>query len=329
MRAGLFIPQGWRHDLLGIEPAQQWQVMNSLAQHADAGPWESIWVYDHFHTVPVPSEEATHEAWTLMAAFAASTTRVRLGQMCTCMSYRHPAYLAKVAATVDIVSGGRTEMGIGGGWYEHEWRAYGYGFPPIGTRLGRLREGVEIMRQAWTTGVATLHGEHYQVDGAIVRPLPLQTGGIPLWVAGGGEKVTLRIAAEYAQYTNFGGKPDEFERKSAILRQHCTELGTNFDAIVRSANYNVLVADTEREVTERIDALRARVLPYLGAERTESFLAEYGGGALAVGTPEQIVERLRDLQRRGLGYGIFYFPEAAYDRSGIELFEREVLTELD
>jgi F420-dependent oxidoreductase-like protein len=285
-------------------------------------------VYDHFHTVPVPSQEATHEAWTLMSAFAATTSRVRLGQMCTCMSYRNPAYLAKVAATVDIISGGRTEMGIGGGWYEHEWRAYGYDFPSAGTRLGRLREGVDIMRQAWTTGSATLDGKHYQVDGAIVRPLPLQPGGIPIWIAGGGEKVTLRIAAEYAQYANFDGSPDGFEHKSAILRAHCANAGTDFGAITRSANYNVIVGRDEAEVAERIAAVRARVLPHLGAARADDFVAEYTGGALAVGTPEQIVERLADMTRRGLGYGIFYFPEAAYDRSGIELFEREVVPAL-
>ena len=208
MRFGLFVPQGWRLDLAGIAPAEQWSVMRDLAQAADRGPWESIWVYDHFHTVPVPTEEATHEAWTLMAAFAASTDRVRLGQMCTCMSYRNPAYLAKVAATVDVVSGGRVEMGIGGGWYEHEWRAYGYGFPSAGERLGRLDEGVQIMRQAWTEGRATLAGKYYQVDGAVVRPLPLQEGGIPLWIAGGGERKTLRIAAQYADYTNFDATPD-------------------------------------------------------------------------------------------------------------------------
>lgn len=328
MRFGLFIPQGWRHDLVDIDPAKHWEVMNSLAQHADAGAWESIWVYDHFHTVPVPSEEATHEAWTLMAAFAASTSRVRLGQMCTCMSYRNPAYLAKVAATVDIVSGGRTEMGIGGGWYEHEWRAYGYGFPSAGTRLGRLREGVDIMRQAWTTGSATLDGKHYQVDGAIVRPLPLQPGGIPIWVAGGGEKVTLKIAAQFASYTNFDGSPDGFDHKSAILKQHCSDVGTDFTAITRSANYNVIIASTEAEVAARIGTVRARVLPHLGEEKTDAFIAEYTGRALAVGTPAQIVERLRDMEGRGMNYGIFYFPEAAYDRSGIELFEREVMPAL-
>jgi F420-dependent oxidoreductase-like protein len=329
MRFGIFVPQGWRHDLLGIEPAQQWEVMKGLAQAADSGPWESLWVYDHFHTVPVPSEEATHEAWTLMSAFAAVTDRVRLGQMCTCVSYRNPAYLAKVAATVDIVSGGRTEMGIGGGWYEHEWRAYGYGFPKVGDRLGRLDEGVQIMKQAWTTGSATLHGRHYQVDGAIVRPLPLQEGGIPLWIAGGGEKVTLRIAAQYADYTNFAGHPEEFAHKSEILRQHTVDLGTDFDRIVRSANYNTIVAATEAEVTDRIDALEARVTPYLGEHRAEQFVAEYKSGhALAVGTPEQVVERLTEVKELGLGYSIHYFPEAAYDRSSIELFEREVMPAL-
>jgi F420-dependent oxidoreductase-like protein len=329
MRFGIFVPQGWRHDLVGIDPAEHWAVMRDLAQHADAGPWESIWVYDHFHTVPVPTDEATHEAWTLMAAFAAATDRVRLGQMCTCMSYRNPAYLAKVAATIDVISGGRVEMGIGGGWYEHEWRAYGYGFPRAGERLKRLEEGVQIMRQAWTTGTATLDGEHYQVDGAIVRPLPLQEGGIPLWIAGGGEKVTLRIAARHARYTNFAGNPEDFTRKSELLRRHTEEVGTDFDAIVRSANYNTIVASTEQEVADRIDALEARVTPFIGEAEAAKFVAEYKSDhALAVGTPAQVVERLSHMKELGLGYSIHYFPEAAYDRSSMELFEREVLPAL-
>jgi F420-dependent oxidoreductase-like protein len=329
MRFGIFIPQGWRHDLVGIDPAEQWAVMSGLAAHADAGPWESIWVYDHFHTVPIASEQATHEAWTLMAAFAASTTRVNLGQMCSCMSYRNPAYLAKIAATVDIISGGRAQMGIGAGWYEEEWRAYGYGFPRAGERLERLDEGVQIMKQAWTTGSATLNGKHYQVDGAIVRPLPLQKGGIPLWIAGGGEKVTLRIAAQYADYTNFGGTPEEFSHKSAILRGHTDAIGRDFGSIVRSANYNVVIADTEAEVQKRLDAIEARVTPYLGKERAAAFIAEYHSeNALGVGTPQQIIERLSEMKRLGMGYFIHYFPEAAYDRSGMELFEREVIPAL-
>src|SRR5690625_4253515 len=177
MDFGFFIPQGWRFDLVGIDPSSHWEVMSGLGQYADDGPWDSVWVYDHFHTSPVPSDEATHEAWSLMAALAAATDRVKLGQMCTCMGYRNPAYLAKVAATVDIISGGRTQMGIGGGWYEHEWRAYGYGFPRAGERLGMLDEGVQIMRDAWRTGRATLDGRYYQVSDAIVAPRPLQPQG--------------------------------------------------------------------------------------------------------------------------------------------------------
>ena len=328
MRFGTFIPQGWRFDLVDIDPAEHWTTMNTLAQRADAGPWESLWVYDHFHTTPEPSQEATHEAWTLMGAFAASTSRIRLGQMCTCMGYRNPAYLAKVAATVDHVSGGRIEMGIGGGWYEHEWRAYGYGFPEIPDRLKMLREGVDIMHQAWTTGSATLDGDYYQVDGAIVRPLPVQQGGIPFWIAGGGEKVTLRIAAKYAAYTNFNGGAENFTRKSEILRGHTDKLGRDFASITRSANFNTVIAETEAEVQERLDAIFARVKPYLSDSGYEHFRNAYSAGEALVGTVEQVSEQLAEMQKAGMGYAIHYFPEAAYDTSGISLFEREVIPAL-
>ncbi|NMR18917.1 LLM class F420-dependent oxidoreductase [Cellulomonas fimi] len=323
MRFGLFIPQGWRLDLVGIDPRDQWPVMRRLAEHADGGTvWESLWVYDHFHTTPEPTQEATHEAWALMAALAASTDRVRLGQMCTCMSYRNPAYLAKVASTVDVVSGGRVEMGIGAGWYEHEWRAYGYGFPRAGERIARLDEGVQIMRRLWETGTATLDGEHYQVDGALGYPQPLQEGGIPLWIAGGGEKKTLRIAAQHARYTNFFGSPEEFVHKSGILEEHCRGVGRDFGEITRSANFNVVVGASEADVDHKLEWVREHyrgVIP----ERADKTAEELRGGYLT-GTPEQLVERLQHLEGLGLGYAITYFADAAYDPGSIELFEREV-----
>jgi F420-dependent oxidoreductase-like protein len=326
MRFGTFIPQGWRLDLAGIEPDRQWAVMRELAQWADAGPWESLWVYDHFHTVPVPTEEATHEAWTLMAAFAASTERIRLGQMCTCMGYRNPAYLAKVAATVDHVSAGRVEMGIGGGWYEHEWRAYGYGFPPVGERLGMLDEGVQIMRQAWTQGVSTLAGEHYQVDGAICRPLPVQHGGIPLWIAGGGETKTLRIAARYADYTNFDATPETFTRKSEILAGHCRDLGRDFEEIVRSGNYNVVIGETDTDVRDKLAWIVAHYEPLVPPDQLERYRNMFESGPL-VGTPELIVQRLREAAAMGLSYAITNFVDLAYDRSSADLFARQVVPE--
>jgi F420-dependent oxidoreductase-like protein len=335
VRFGLFVPQGWRMDLAGIEPNQHWGVMAGLAERAEMTRlWESIWVYDHFHTVPIPSQEATHESWTLMAALAAVTSRIRLGQMCTCMAYRNPAHLAKVAATVDIISEGRLEMGIGAGWYEHEWRAYGYGFPTAGERLGMLEEGVQIFRDMWTKGSATLNGKHYQVDGAICAPRPLQgttqpgsaENGIPVWIAGGGEKKTLRIAAQYADYTNFA--PEVFEHKSAILAAHCADIGRDYAQITRSTNVNVVIGDTEKDVKDRLAWMRDH---YLRAGLSEALVDQQIAGQIAgvgVGTPEQIAERLTALKASGLGYTIAYFTEAAYDTSGMHLFENKVIPDL-
>jgi len=315
-------------DLVGIPPEDHWQIMRDLATYADDGPWDSLWVYDHFHTVPMPSDEATHEAWTLMAAYAATTSRIKIGQMCTAMSYRNPAYLAKVAATTDIISGGRVQMGIGGGWYEHEWRAYGYGFPSAGVRLARLDEGVQIMRDAWRDGRVSFNGQHYQVDGAIVAPKPLQHNGIPLWIAGGGEKVTLKIAAKYAQYTNFSAGPEEFAHKSEVLAGHCRDVGTDFGSIVRSANVNAILGNSAAEVTQRANRVRDRVAGVCGDAAADAMMAMNQAPGNATGTPEQVIETLSTLRDLGCDYVICYFPEAAYDRSGIELFAREVIPAL-
>jgi F420-dependent oxidoreductase-like protein len=328
MRFGLFIPQGWRLDLIGIAPDEQWQVMRDLAAYADGTAWDSLWVYDHFHTVPVPTDEATHEAWTLMAAYAATTSKIKLGQMCTAMGYRNPVYLAKVAATADIISGGRVQMGIGGGWYQHEWEAYGYGFPTAGQRLGMLDEGVQIMRAAWRDGRVSFAGKHYEVNGAIVAPTPLQPGGPPLWIAGGGEKVTLRIAAKYAQYTNFTSEPAGFEHKSEVLAGHCRDVGTDYGKIVRSANFNAVIGDSEADVEDRIARIRAKQQAKADPDSVDRMLSAVSAPESATGTTEQVVDKLRRMRDLGCEYAILYFPEAAYDRSGIEAFEQQVIPAL-
>ncbi len=325
MDFGLFIPQGWRLDLVDIPTEKHWPVMHGLAAYADDSTWDSLWVYDHFHTVPMPTDEATHEAWSLMSAYAASTSRIKLGQMCTAMGYRNPVYLAKVAATADIISGGRVQMGIGGGWYEHEWKAYGYGFPSAGVRLGMLDEGVQIMRAAWRDGRVSLDGKHYQVNGAIVAPKPLQDGGPPLWIAGGGEKVTLKIAAKYAQYTNFTSEPEGFAHKSQVLAGHCRDVGTDYDAIVRSANFNTVIGETEKDVADRIERIRAQQITRVNEAAVESMIDMLKSPDSASGTPEQVVEKLKRMRDLGCEYAILNFPEAAYDRSGIELFEQKVI----
>ena len=160
-----------------------------------------------------------------------------------------------------------------------------------------------------------------------MQPRPLQEGGIPLWIAGGGERKTLRIAARHADYTNFDGTPDGFAHKSEVLRGHCADIGRDPAEITRTANYNVAIAETEREVADRLAFLRDRMARYVGADEAERQLGAYEG-LPAVGTPEQIVEKLTELKNLGMEYGIFYFPEIATDTSGLELFEREVIPAL-
>ena len=325
MRAGVFVPQGWRLDLIGIPPDEQWSVMHDVAVSAEVDGFESVWVYDHFHTVPMATQEPTHEAWTIMGALAVTTSRVRLGQMCTCNAYRPPAYLAKVAATVDVLSGGRVEMGIGAGWYEEEFLANGYEFPKPSVRIGQLAEAVEIMKRMWTEDEVHFDGKYYNLAGAICQPKPIQKPHIPFWIAGGGEQLTLRLAAKYASYTNFGNDLEDFKRRSQILAGHCKEVGRDFDEIVRSDNFNILCGETEAVVKERLDWLRSHyseVLPEKLVDRAMRNVSQFAG------TPEQLIEKLRPWKEAGLGYLICYVAEVAYDRSGLELIGREVAPNL-
>ena len=341
MRFGLFIPQGWRLDLTEVAPENQWAAMKSLVQHADttttpAGhAWESVQVYDHFHTFPGPSDQATHEAWSLMAAFAAASDRVRLGQMCTCMAYREPTYLAKVAATVDIISGGRVEMGIGAGWYEHEWRAYGYGFPTAGQRINALDEGVQIMSAMWHTGNSgTFTGKRYQVDGALCYPQPLQTQEfdgkdtphIPLWIAGGGEKKTLRVVAQYAQYANIAPQPEAFTHKASVLHSHCEAVGRDKTDITLSANYNIVIGENQAEIDDQYAWLESNFRKHT-PDKADAFMEGWRNEYL-VGSPEQIVEKLQHMKTLGLDYTIAYFPNLAVRQDHLELFETKVIPEL-
>ncbi len=326
MRYGAFIPQGWRLDLVGIDRSDQWPTMLGVAKTIESLGYESAWVFDHFHTVPVPTQESSYEAWTLMAALAPTTETVRLGQMCTSNSYRNPAYLAKVAADIDVISNGRVEMGIGAGWYEHEYLGYGYEFPKPSVRIGQLEEGVEIMRRMWAEDEVVFGGRYYQLAGAISRPKPIQ-GTIPIWVAGGGEKLTLRVAARFADYTNFGWTVDEFVHKSEVLARHTSDIGRDFDEIVRSSLFTILVAETKTEVQKKVDEYVGRIGSLAGAEKAEAARESLRAGGL-VGTPDEVVEQLRPWVDVGMSYAIGYFPDAAYDSTSLDLFAKHVAPEL-
>ena len=313
-------------DLAGIPPERHWDTMKSVAMTIERSGYESLFVYDHFHTIPIPSQEVTYEAWTLMAALATVTDTVRLGQMCTCNGYRSPAYLAKIAASVDVISGGRLEMGIGAGWYGHEFDGYGYEFPEPSTRIGQLGEAVEIMRRMWTEPEVDYEGKYYQLQGAICQPKPLQEPHIPLWIAGGGEQLTLKVAARHAQYTNFADNVEGFVRKSDILRKHCQDVGSDFDSITRTASFEVVCEETEMAVSEKLGWIKSHLSRFITEERAEGVLDRYRPMA---GTPEQLVDRLGPWSEAGMSYATVYFFDAAHDSTGLERFAREVIPALN
>src|SRR5579859_2984101 len=235
MRYGLSLPQGWRMDLADInDPVEAYETMTRVAQTADECGYESVWLVDHFHTVPQPSQEATFECWTTTAALARDTRRVRVGQMVTCNGYRNPALLAKMASTVDVLSHGRLNFGIGAGWYEHEYHAYGYEYPDVPERLRRLGEAVQVILAMWTQEEAIFEGTYYQVRGAINQPKGVQKPHIPLLIGGSGEKVTLKLVAQYGDACNVFGDPVTLENKFAILKQHCQNVGRDYDSIHRT-----------------------------------------------------------------------------------------------
>src|SRR5256886_4990975 len=192
VKFGVFVPQGWRMDLARIkDPIEKYEAMTRVAQAADKGRWDSIWVYDHFHTVPDPKPEATFECWTITSTLVRDTKRVRVGQMVGCNGYRNPALYAKIASTVDVASHGRLNAGIGAGWYEHEWRAYGYGFPELKERMGMFKEACEIIHRMWTEDDPTFKGRYYTIDRPINEPKGVQKPHPPLWIGGSARRAAI------------------------------------------------------------------------------------------------------------------------------------------
>ena len=315
MDYGIIVPQGWRLDLVGIaDPVEAYEAMTSVAREAECFGFDSLWLYDHFHTIPtpIPLQEVTFECWVSAAALARDTTRMRIGQMVTCNSYRNPALLAKMASTVDVLSHGRLVLGIGAGWYEHEYRAYGYPYPETGERLGRLHEAIQIILAMWTQDEATFEGTYYRVRGAINQPKGVQKPHIPLLIGGGGEKVTLRLVAQYGDACNVGGDIATVKHKFAVLKRHCDELGRDYNSIRRTT----LIDDCAIAETE--EAAIAKLTP---AQRNN--LEEMRHTAL-IGTPTMIRQRLAEYEAAGVQEIIIRFVDALQLES-LHLFAQECM----
>lgn len=229
MKIGAVVPQGWVGEYKDWDPLDAWRRTTEVARQADRLGFESIWLYDHFQTVPRPTDEITFESFTSLSALAAMTERVRLGHIVVCTAFRNPALTAKMISTMDSISGGRMELGIGAGWKRDEWLAYGYGFPETKERLARLADDLEVIT-AMLAGDrhhhATYDGQYSHVRDAINVPKPVQQPRVPIVVGGNGPNVTWRLAARHADELNLDGlSPAEVVEALPVIAARCEEIG--------------------------------------------------------------------------------------------------------
>ncbi len=276
-----------------VPPERLFERLTALVQAAESAGFDMVTVMDHFYQIGNvgAEDEPMLEAYTTLGAIAARTHRVRLGTMVTGVTYRNPALLAKAVTTLDVISGGRAVLGIGAGWNESEHRGYGFEFPPIRERMDRLDEALAICRLMFTRERPSFEGSHYRIEEALNSPRPIQDGGPKILVGGGGERRTLRLAARYADMTNWFGTLDELRHKNEVLEQHCEAEGRDPSTILRTVMAPFVLVRDDREAQATLD----RLTP---ARRA----------AAAAMTPAQAAEGLRPYMDAGFMGFIFRNP---------------------
>lgn len=302
-----------------IEPqlGYSYEEILAVARDAEEAGFSALWVSDHFFLDEKSVDRGCLEAWTLLAGLARDTSRLRLGTLVSCQSYRNPALLAKIAAGVDQMSGGRLDFGIGAGWKEIEYRAYGYEFPPPATRVDQVVDTLEIVRLMWTSERATYRGKHYAVDGALCAPKPLQRPHPRIWVAGSRPRM-LGVAARYADAVNIGGFPSVETYRDAMraVEDACGRVGRRHETLLRSHFGPFWVGNSQREL-DRIVAENA--------ERAGTTVEKWRAARpnLPICTPDRAVERLREYVAAGARYFMLLFAYG-HEREMLRLFAERV-----
>jgi F420-dependent oxidoreductase-like protein len=298
-----------------IEPQLGYDYETSLeiALESEKLGFESFWCSDHLFLNQQSVNQNCMDAWTLLAALAAATKKIRLGTLVTCNSYRHPSLLAKIAATIDMISQGRLWFGYGAGWKEEEYTAYGYPFPKIQDRMDMMEEALEIIKLLWTEPSPSYKGKHYSIKNAFSAPKPVQTPHPPILIGGDGEKRTLKAVAKYADYCNLFMKP-EFEQKLDVLKKHCKNVGRDYDDVGKSmfaqAWPGVFVAKDEDELDmhwKKREEILGKTIE-IRAEYTKTFAP-----GTWVGYPEEVIERFEYLISLGFDFFQVMFPGIGAD----------------
>ena len=279
MRVGIIVPQGWTGEYDGWEPARAWARSVAVAHEAEALGFDSLWLFDHVQTEPVPTDEITFEAFVGLSALAVETARVRLGHLVLCAGYRNPALVAKMISTLDVVSGGRAELALGAGWKQDEYEAYGWGFPPLRDRMALLEESLEVVTRMLEPGRATFEGAQARVRDAINVPKGLQRPRIPIMVGGNGPNRTWRLAARFADELNLDWlSPEEVADARPVIASRCEEVGRDPSTLRLSVNIGRPHSAAEGAV--RVDLLRR--YREAGVDRVMTLIAASAedGGAL-------------------------------------------------
>lgn len=293
--------------------------LKKLATKAEESGFDSFWVMDHFHQIPMAGkpEEPMLEGWTTISVLAGITSKIKLGTLVTGNIYRHPSVLAKIGATLDVLSKGRLFMGIGAAWNQEESQAYSIPFPPTMERLQRLEEAIQIIRKMWTAEepAATFDGKYYQINNAYCNPKPIQKPSPPIMVGGSGERLTLKIVAKYADACNLFGSAGTVKRKLSILKEHCKSIGRDYDSILKT-KLGFIMIDNDRETVEKRVKQISKAIP-------EEQLREF----ITYGTPEEVLKQIELLQEAGIQYLIVDL-EPYREHEALEIFADGVMKKM-
>jgi F420-dependent oxidoreductase-like protein len=288
VKLSYYIPTGTTQEFLGYtDPAAAFERIRELAVTADECGFETIWAPDHFMPFGPPGGYV-FEVWTTLAALARETTSIKLGQLVTGNGYRNPALLAKMASTLDVIANGRLRFGLGAGWYEDEYRAFGYDYPATGERLRQLEESLRIITSMLTGEPTSFDGNYFRAAEVVNQPRGAQEPRIPVMIAGSGEKVTLKLVAEYGDLCNVQEPPDEVARKYGILAKHCSDIGRDFSTITKTSTSYCIIADTDEQARAAVPPWAPMVFP--------GSLADYG----LVGPLDTIGARLEAYEQAGV-----------------------------
>jgi F420-dependent oxidoreductase-like protein len=306
VRIGLQLP---RFEGPGVEPATLFERLAEVARTAESSGFDSLFVMDHLHQIPGVGEQQQWmlEGNTILAGLAARTERVALGLMVGGVTYRSAALHAKISTTLDIVSGGRAIHAIGAAWFEDEHRAFGFDFPPLGTRFELLEDHLRIARAMFTEERATVQGTHLRADGAYNNPKPIR-GDIPILVGGSGERKTLRLVARYADACNVFGDPDRIRHLMGVLDRHCDDAGRDPAEIAKTRLGTLCIAETHEAAEALLDSWSARAT--MDPERLRA--------ALTIGTPDEVEAQIRALRDAGAEGFVFNMPNP-YDLDAVAL----------